>query len=665
MLLKTMNFNHIWKDGLKISKVRSKPFQFLIFCMISVSIIQTSYAQTQLDSGTQIMLSDNMLNDPIAQDILKKIEQTKKMIAELEQKEYEKNQAQENLEKMRDMSVKRLNQSLDEWDRLWEKHSSRNAFDKFVNKKPSYVQGVFWDQFEFKEEKVNAGRIAMNQVLANGGTMQDAKEAYNKAAATQKIELIEMNSQFNIKYNLADHAEQQIFNSTGQVHFSPATQTKMGNLYSDYKLQPSYILANSDDTNTSEINSDTQCGEGLVLVSRVTSGNHSCVDESTAKKWISNGVKGIVISENLQSISEIKTNPGTKCQEGYKVVYHIATSEYQCVLESNAKEMIENNVAENHTLIDYINNKDKLKVYEDVIYEINQEILRVNEEYDVKNKALESQYNDNIENEDLRVKQRMQEAINEYKIGNITKEDISKQISEIEKTSEDIKEKLLAEKIAEVNKLELQQKNEILEAVKGYENNQDINVDWNYLNSPSDIVPVVNEEKLTTPVKVSFSNDGIKKINLDNADVINSFGQKFDEIKTDHVLQIAAYISNPNDYKQDFVYMVKITDNKNNLTQPVKWVTGTLNPVQTFNVSLSWIPKEIGEYKATLSIGTDMDSVSQVADIEIIVNPERNISDDNYCKNGHKLLFKYSDNSPICVASDTASKLINKGLAFA
>ena len=659
-----MNLNYIWRDGSKISEGRFKLLQFLIVCIISASIIQTSYAQTQLDPEKQIMLSDNMLNDPIAQDILKKIEQTKKMIAELEQKEYEKNQAQENLEKMRIMSIERLNQSLDEWDRLWENYSSRNAFDKFVNKKPSYVQGVFWDQFEFKEEKVIEGRIAMNQVLANGGTMQDAKEAYNRAASMQKIELIEMNAQFNIKYNLADHAEQQIFNSTGQVHFSPATQTKLDNLYSDYKLQPSYILANLDDTNTSEVNSDTQCGKGLVLVSRVTSGNHSCVDESTAKKWSSNGVKGIVISENPLPISKIKTNPGTKCKEGHQVVYDIATSEYQCVLESKAKEMIENNVAENHTLIDYIINKDKLKAYEDIIYEINQEILRINEEYEIKNKALESQYNDDIESEDLQMKQRMQEAINQYKIGNITKEDISKQILEIEKINDNIKEKMLTEKIAKVNKLESQQKNEILKAVKGYENNQDINVDWNYLNSPSDVISVVNEEKLSIPVKVSFSGDGIKNISLDNVSVVNSFGQKFDEIKTDHVLQIAADVTNPNDYKQDFVYMLEITDDKNNLAQPVKWVTGTLNPVQTFNTSLSWIPKEIGKYNATLFIGTDIESVSQMADIEIIVNPEGDVSDDNYCKHGHKLLFKYSDNLPICVTSDTASKLINKGLAF-
>ncbi|QMU54923.1 MAG: hypothetical protein GKS07_08545 [Nitrosopumilus sp.] len=110
---------------------------------------------------------------------------------------------------------------------------------------------------------------------------------------------------------------------------------------------------------------------------------------------------------------------------------------------------------------------------------------------------------------------------------------------------------------------------------------------------------------------------------------------------------------------------MEITDDKNNPVQPAKWATGTLNPVQTFNVGLSWIPEHVGEYTATLFIGIDIDSVSQVADIEISVNPDGDTSDDNYCKNGHALLFKYSDNSPICVAPDIAFKLINKGLVFA
>ena len=628
--------------------------------------INPAFAQTFDDTNEQITLAKDLQNDPLAQDILKKIEQTKKMIEELKQKEYEKNQAKENLEKMRDMSIERLNQKLDEWERLWEKYSSKNSFERFVNKKPSYVQGIFWDQFEFKEQKVNAGRAAMNQVLTNGGTIQDAKNAYHKAASTQKIELIEMNSQFNVKYNLADYVEQQFFNSTGQIHQSPATQAKLANFYADYKLQPSYILANLDDTNTSEINSDTQCGEGLVLVSRVTSGSHSCVDEPTARKWINNGIKGIVISDDILSISKGKTNPVTQCEDGYQVVYHITASEYQCVLESITKEMIENNTAEVHTITEYILNKDKQKITEDIIYEINQEILRINDEYDIKKKTLESRYDENIENENILAKQKMQEIIKEYKTSeNVTKEDVSKRISEMSSTRDSNKEKILKEKLNEINKLESELKNILLETVKGYENNPNINVDWDYLNETIDIISIVNEKKITNPVKVSLSEKNVGGVHLDNIGVINSFGQKFDEIKTDQVLQIAADITNPNEHKQDFAYSVEITDSKNILTQPAKWVTGTLNSVQTFNVGLSWIPIEPGEYKAIISVGTEIDSVSQIAEIKINVNPEGNISDDNYCKNGHELLFKYSDNSPICATPNTASKLINIGLAFA
>ena len=90
-----------------------------------------------------VKLSGDLLNDPIAQVILKKIDQTKKMIDELKQKEYEQNQARENLEKMRKMSIDSLNKKLAEWERLWEKYSSKNSFEKFIDKKSSYVQGVF------------------------------------------------------------------------------------------------------------------------------------------------------------------------------------------------------------------------------------------------------------------------------------------------------------------------------------------------------------------------------------------------------------------------------------------------------------------------------------------------------------------------------------------
>ena len=86
-----LNFIHAKKISEKSPKINGRSFYFLITCVIAVSLVHTSYAQ--LDSEGQTTLSDNLLNDPIAQDILKKIEQTKKMIEELKQKEYEQNQA--------------------------------------------------------------------------------------------------------------------------------------------------------------------------------------------------------------------------------------------------------------------------------------------------------------------------------------------------------------------------------------------------------------------------------------------------------------------------------------------------------------------------------------------------------------------------------------------
>jgi len=652
----------------------TKLFSIIFACLISISLLSISYAQTSPILEEQVTLSGDLLNDPVAQDLLKKIEQTKKMIEKLKQKEYQQNQAQENLQKMREISIERLNHDLNEWERIWEKHSSKNSFERFVNKKPSYVQGVFWDQFEFKEQKVNAGRIAMNEVLMNGGTMLDAKNAYNKAAATKKIELIEMNSQFNVKHNLASFAEQQVFNSTGQIHLSAAIQEKLSKFYADYKLQPNYIMANSDDLDVSDlisnVDENTRCGDGMMRISNIISGHQTCIDESTAKKWADIGVKGLVIHgddlSEISSVSDMKTNPGTTCQTEHIVIYDLLTSEYRCVLESVAHEMVEDDTAAIHTLTKYILNKDEQKITEDKIYEINQDILRATEEYEIKRKILNSKYDDRLENENSLSKQKMREIIQEYKNSSeITKEDVTKHISEIRDSYDSIKEKILKEKSNATYDLKLELKNYISKVVQGHENNPDIDVDWIYLDNESGAISMNHEEDEEIPHNMHSLDQNINKILLKNADVVNSFGQRFDEIKSNQILQVAADITNPDEHVRDFVYVVEITNEDDVLVQPAKWMTGILNPNQTLNVGLSWIPEEDGMFNATISIGSDMNSVLPVTDIEIDVNFGGDIHGENYCKNDHELLFKYSDNSPICATPETASKLIHIGLAFA
>lgn len=494
---------------IKLSRNDRKLFYFIFLCVISVSLIQVSYAQTDsnsdnnnndVDTDEQVTLSDDLLSDPIAQDILKKIEQTRKYIAELEQKEFEENQAKQNLEERRALALESLQQDLEEWERLWEKHSSRNAFESFVSKKPEYVKGVFWDQFEFKEQKVKAGREALKQVLLDGGSLQDARAAYNEAAKIKKIELIEMNAQFNVKHNLAYSKQQQLFNSTGQFHPSPAAETSIAQYYTDYRLDPVYLLANPEDDHAAEhdsnASSDVQCRPDYVVVHRTNQNDYVCIRESTAEIWQRHEMGTIVDKEEEIQIDEnsmvqnVVTNPGTQCKEGYTVLYNISESNYQCVSESTAENWLDEGIGEVHDLLQYISGKDQYKIVLDEAYEINQEILRIDEEYALKQIQLEAKYRDILKEAKNSARQTEKDLLGEFRISDtMTNDEFSKKILDARANHESEKEQITKDKSDAIISLELELKDTMLDVVEKYENDLDIEVIWNTEKSTYEAVP--------------------------------------------------------------------------------------------------------------------------------------------------------------------------------
>jgi len=68
------------------------------------------------------------------------------------------------------------------------------------------------------QEKVHNARDAMNEVIKNGGTRQEALQAYSDAAAIHKTQLVSINKDLNIKYNLADEKVQSLFNKDGKLN---------------------------------------------------------------------------------------------------------------------------------------------------------------------------------------------------------------------------------------------------------------------------------------------------------------------------------------------------------------------------------------------------------------------------------------------------------------
>jgi len=486
---------------------RKNLFYLIFLCMISVSLIQVTYAQTESNDNNndvkideQVTLSDDLLSDPIAQDLLKKIEQTRKFIAELEQKEFEENQAKQNLEEKRALSLKHLQQDLEEWERLWEKHSSKNAFESFVSKKPEYVQGVFWDQFEFKEQKVKAGREALKQVLLNGGSLKDARDAYNKAATTKKIELIEMNAQFNVKHNLAYYGQQQLFNSTGQFHPSPAAETSIAQYYTDYRLDPTYLLANPDDEYSANYGSnaslDMQCRSDYVVVHRTNQNDYVCIQESTAEIWERHEMGKIVGKEEKiqvdknSMVQNVATNPGTQCLEGYTVLYHITESNYQCVSESTAEKWLNAGTGEVHDLLQYISGKDQYKIILDEVYEINQEISSIDEEYGLKLVQLETKYEDILKDVEKSAKQVEKDLLSEFHASQtMTKDDLGKKIIVVRDNLELEKKNIIQDKSNAIIFLESELKDMMLDVAKKYENDSDIEVIWSTVKSTYEAVP--------------------------------------------------------------------------------------------------------------------------------------------------------------------------------
>ncbi|MGQ0771865.1 MAG: hypothetical protein ACT4NT_03745 [Nitrososphaerota archaeon] len=86
-------------------------------------------------------------------------------------------------------------------------------------------------------------------------------------------------------------------------------------------------------------------------------------------------------------------------------------------------------------------------------------------------------------------------------------------------------------------------------------------------------------------------------------------------------IQIAADLQNNQDFEQDFAYIVQI-QNENGVTVSLAWLTGTLQPAQSFSPAISWIPNESGQYEATIFVWesiTNPSALSHTLTMEINV----------------------------------------------
>ncbi len=174
------------------------------------------FAQT-VDTEFTVRNAEQISKDPFAKSLLEKIEQMKQRLAEVEEAKKKQLEHQKFIDQQRELVKQKLAQDVNRMHDKYKEYTPKAAFTSFVSSKPIETHNVYWDMFNYQQQKVIDARKAMKTVLENGGSLQDARNAYHNEAAIKRVTLIDITKNLNVKYGLADEKVQSTFDKYGKL----------------------------------------------------------------------------------------------------------------------------------------------------------------------------------------------------------------------------------------------------------------------------------------------------------------------------------------------------------------------------------------------------------------------------------------------------------------
>jgi len=185
------------------SKTRIRILVLTLIAVSGISYIGANNAafatSNQLESHT--ITGSDLNNNPMVAKILAEIEYSKKQIADLQKNQKDQQENQKLIAQQRLIAKQLQDQAYQILQMQTAVNSSDNAYGRFLNTvSDNDTKMVFHDEFAFTKQRVNAGHVAMQKVLANGGTYEEAIQEFSKYAAIKYTEMISLNQQLNDKY---------------------------------------------------------------------------------------------------------------------------------------------------------------------------------------------------------------------------------------------------------------------------------------------------------------------------------------------------------------------------------------------------------------------------------------------------------------------------------
>lgn len=409
-----------------------KILYFVMICVISVSLIQNTYAQTITE---QVSLSGDLKNNPIAQDILDKIEKSKKMIEKLQAKNFEASERQRELEEKRTEALEHLNADLKKWEDLWGYYTFDKMLERALENNPAKFTDTIYDHpLKFTASKINAGRAALYKVIENGGGPEDARDAFVNAAQITQSEMVSANALYNVLTGNAYYNQQVLFDPDGQFNLDLFGE-QLRKYYLDYRTNPGYLLANPKDTSSweelSETNPNTKCRDEYVLIYRYHAEDYVCVTEYTAEMWQRHGM-GSSVNEEIQIIPD----------------------------ELTRIQMNHDRIAEK-------------------VLGINLKIQKIHENYEAQIDKMEKKHD--LLFVEMEEKQKEEEKIVLYKLNTdeISVENFSTQITDIREKYSAVEKNMIKEKFQILDIMEKSLKDNLNTLISKYEHDSEIKINWN------------------------------------------------------------------------------------------------------------------------------------------------------------------------------------------
>jgi len=182
----------------------------------TIFAVSDAFGQEQVSEFT-VIEGDEIKNNPVAQQILQKIEESKRIMAELMAGKPILTEQQKLVEEQRKIVKERLEAELKRMDKDYESYTPRNSFAKFVSNVDPVFHDLYWDQFNYMDEKIKIARIAKQLALADGATYEEAQAEYIKYASLTRVQMVKIVQDLNVKHGFADQRIQKIFDEYGKL----------------------------------------------------------------------------------------------------------------------------------------------------------------------------------------------------------------------------------------------------------------------------------------------------------------------------------------------------------------------------------------------------------------------------------------------------------------